>query len=466
MGSLFYKPHDAYAADFIPYYCNGAFQLFYLKDWRNKEAFGEGTPWFLISTEDLTNFREHGEVIPRGSVEEQDLYIFTGCIIEAAGLYHIFYTGHNPHFVEQGKPQQAVMHATSTDLLTWTKIPEHTFYAPADQYEQDDWRDPYVFWNDEAGEYWMLLAARLKEGPSRRRGCTALCVSKDLSKWEVRDPFWTPNQYYTHECPDLFKIGDWWYFVFSTFSDRFVTHYRMSKSLKGPWISPPNDTFDNRAFYAAKTATDGSRRYAFGWNPTRAEEKDEGYWQWGGNLVIHELVQEEDGTLSVRVPEAVDRAFLQEVPLRISHSRLNLEATDSFACAIAGQMPVRCKIRAKVAFETDTRGCGIMLRTSEDLEQAYYIRMEPHRNRLVFDRWPRAGDVPFSVELERPVEFVPGRFNELCIFIDDTVCEVYLNDKIAMSARLYDLKTGNWGVFVHEGAASFDDLRMFTCDDK
>ena len=61
-------------------------------------------------------------------------------------------------------------------------------------------------------------------------------------------------------------------------------------------VAPENDTFDNRAFYAAKTASDGRRRFVFGWNPTRAESRDFQPWHWGGNLVVHEVVQEADGT--------------------------------------------------------------------------------------------------------------------------------------------------------------------------
>jgi len=280
MREFFYRPVNASAADFIPFYAKGKFQLFYLHDVRdaNKEA---GIPWHLISTDDFVHFTEHGAVFPHGAITEQDFYDFTGCVIEARGQYHIFYTGHNGEFPKQGKPMQGVMHAVSDDLLTWTKIPEDTFYSPGGQYEMNDWRDPFVFWNDEAGEYWMLLAARFTDGPSRRRGCTALCASKDLKKWEVRDPFWAPGLYYAHECPDLFKIGDWWYLVFSTFSDKFLTHYRMSRSLKGPWTAPQNDTFDGRAFYAAKTFSDGKNRYVFGWNPKRDGDKDGGCWQWG-----------------------------------------------------------------------------------------------------------------------------------------------------------------------------------------
>ena len=54
----------------------------------------------------------------------------------------------------------------------------------------------------------------------------------------------------------------------------------MSRTPDGPWIAPDDNQFDNRAYYAAKSASDGSRRFLFGWNPTKEHNVDEGHWQW------------------------------------------------------------------------------------------------------------------------------------------------------------------------------------------
>ncbi|HZO88889.1 MAG TPA: glycoside hydrolase family 32 protein [Chthonomonadaceae bacterium] len=475
MNDLFYKPADAWAADFIPFYWNGEYRLFYLLDWRDHERHGEGTPWYQISTRDFVHFTEHGQMLPRGTQEQQDLYVFTGSVIEANGQFHIFYTGHNPHFRKAGRPEQAVMHAVSDDLLHWRKVPEDSFCAPTARFEPHDWRDPFVFWNEEAGEWWMLLAARLQTGPSRRRGCTALCASQDLKTWEMREPFWSPGLYFTHECPDLFQMGGWWYLVFSEFSDRCVTRWRKSRSLQGPWTAPENDTFDGRAFYAAKTASDGWRRFVFGWNPTREGEKDYRPWQWGGNLVVHEIVQEANGDLSVRAPASVEAAFCRETPCRfqprigpceIEGNHIQLIAPGSFACASAGPLPERCRIETTVTFAPNTRGGGLMLRADDDLEAAYYVRLEPGRNRLVFDSWPRPGDLPFMVELERPLALAPRKPVELKVFVEGTVCEVYADDRIALSARMYNLPQGDWGVFVSEGAADFRPVTLYVTQEE
>lgn len=475
---FFYRPAGAWAADFVPFYAKGKYQLFYLHDWRDHAKFGEGTPWYLISTNDFVNYTEHGEVLARGTKEQQDLYVFTGSVIEANGQYHIFYTGHNPHFRKQNKPEQGVMHAVSDDLLSWRKIPEHTFFAPGDKYEPHDWRDPFVFYDDESREYKMLLAARYKTGIPRRRGLTAMCASKDLINWEVREPFYSPDLYFTHECPDLFKMGDWWYLVFSEFTDLIQTRYRMSRSLKGPWLTPKRDTFDARAFYAAKTASDGRRRFIFGWDPTREENKDYRNWNWGGNLVVHEIHQEKDGELYVTVPDGVDKAFNKQSPItfdvkagdvKITGNDVRIVAPGSFGASAAGLMPERCKIETTIQFEPNTRGCGLMLRASDDLDSVYYVRLEPQSNRLVFDAWPRGTYHPitgasghFMLDLERQLGLSPNQPVDLKVFVDGTVCVVYAAGKIAMSTRMYNLPKGRWGVFANEGAATFRDLRLTT----
>jgi beta-fructofuranosidase len=148
------------------------------------------------------------------------------------------------------------------------------FVADTGRYEPDDWRDPFVFWNQEAGEYWMLIAARHNSGPRHRRGLMGLASSIDLYTWTIREPFWDPGAFHTHECPDLFEANGRWYLWFSTttLDDRVATQYRSAPSLAGPWRVEGDGSLDGFAWYAAKTASDGKRRFAFGWLPSHARD--------------------------------------------------------------------------------------------------------------------------------------------------------------------------------------------------
>lgn len=471
MSEFFYRPPNAGVGDVIPFYADGEFQLYYLHLWRQNHGAGQVPGWYSLRTRDFVQYTEHGPCYIEGG---------TGCVLRVDGLYHLFYCIFPPG-------RQLICHAISRDSRTWETIAADTFGPDATIYDPRDWRDPFVFWNEEAGEYWMLLSGSVK-GPSNRRGCVALCASRDLQHWEGRPPLYAPAIHISaHECPDLFQINDWWYLVYSAYTDRFATYYRMSRSSAGPWLSPPEDTFDGRAFYAAKSCSDGRRRYLFGWNPTKSENLfgwnppayaglDYNTWDWGGSLVVHEIRQRADGTLAVQVPETVDQAFSQSLPLsfaarlgawEIRDDHLSVAAPASFACALAQELPGQCKLSLSITFQETTRACGIMLRSNEDLDQAYYIRLEPNRDRIVFRSaimYSEQGGktFPYEVELERPLRLLPNKPYHIRIFVDDTVCEVYVEDEIAMSARLYDLRAGVWGVFVSEGSATFDQVCVET----
>lgn len=469
MSNIFYKPEDAYVGDFIPYYEEGEFKLFYLHGWRENYDISRDIGWFLLSTKDFLSFKEHGACKIQGG---------TGSIIKKDEIYHMFYC-------EFPENRQIACHAVSNDLLKWTKIPEDSFGPDEDIYEPTDWRDPHVFWNEEAKEYWMLIAARVK-GPSNRKGGIALCVSKDLKDWEVKEPLYAPNIHVSaHECPDIFKIGDWWYLIYSAYTDKFATFYRMSKSPNGPWITPEVDTFDGRAFYAAKSGTDGSNFYIFGWNPTKTDNifkwnpeaysgNDYNTWDWGGNLVVHQLVQQADGTLYVKVPDTIDKKFSKQivqsfVPVigqwSINDNNLSTSSKYSFSCVLGGDLPRVCKLGGKLKYKPNTKAFGLVLRADKSVDRAYYFRLEPHRNRVVFSSHIMQSEeggktLPYEVEIERPINLVPDTEYEVKVFVEDTICEFYIDNKVALSTRIYDIEAGKWGVFVSEGEADFKALNL------
>jgi beta-fructofuranosidase len=160
-------------------------------------------------------------------------------------------------------------------------------------------------------------------------------------------------------------------------------------------------------------------------------------------------------------PVHFDKGYKTALPQTQSGS-LQIEGPGSFRCVSAGWLPEMAMMEATAVFSESTKGFGIMLRGSEDFEAGYYARIEPLRGRLVFDAWPRRGDYPHMVELERPVRVQPGKAVRMTVYVDGTLCEVYLDDQVAMSTRMYDHRAGNWGLFVSEGCVEFSDVRFFT----
>lgn len=458
----FYQPEDGWVGDVIPWQEDGVFHLFYLHETRRTPK--EGMPWYRITTENLVDFTEMGLAIASGGPEADDFNIYTGSIVlDADGVHHAFYTGQNPERRgSDGLPLQLVMHATSGDgMSTWERHPEHTFGATTG-YETADWRDPFVFRDEEAGIWRMLITARHAYGPARRRGVIAQCVSTDLVTWQPAAPFWDPRRVIAHECPEVFRIGDWWYLVSSEFSDAFVTRYRMARSLEGPWIVPAHDSLDGRAYYAAKSAARGDRRLFFGWISSREGSRDDGAWQWAGTLSVLEAEQRADGTLAFHPAQELRDTFSE--PAAALRARTVLSAPDGYAQQLSAEdAPASFRLTARFEIAEGTRECGVLLRASEDGDEGYQLRLEPQRHRLVLDRWPRrylgteqwqlsAGDVPYAIELERPVDLSAGE-HELEVIVDGDLCVATVDDSVVLSTRLYDHASGRVGAFVGEGEA-------------
>lgn len=436
--AVFYRPETGVLADVIPYYEDGKYYLFYLHDYRDTAQYGTGVDWDLLVTEDFISYENKGTAIRRGSPSQQDNNVFTGSVIKAEGRYHIFYTGNNAAYVGTGKPKEAIMHAVSDDLVRWRKIPEDTFYAPP-QYMNDDWRDPYVYYDEAEGVYKMLLAARVTQGAESSRGVTALLTSRDLSTWTLQEPLYAPGRYHTHECPDLFRMGDWWYLIFSEFSDRVCTRYVMSKDLK-TWTAPAADMFDGRGFYAAKSAGDGEKRYLFGWIPTKTNDRDQGGWEWGGSLAVHELYQRPDGTLGVRAPAQREAAFTEEA----ASDTLTVRGTSGRTEEI-GAMPHTYLLRCTL--EGDFARAGFAVAHSAAAGYRYVV--DTQNNTFSFENYPSAdlfGDVTVPV--------APAQAYEIVLFVEGNVCTAYINGEKALSARTEGALGGAAGFYVQGGEAS------------
>lgn len=303
---IFYHAPGARTGDVIPKYIDGEYQLFYLKNWKDPKLPGTVHGWHRMQSSDLLHMSEETPIHVIGG---------TGDLICWQGQWHLFAC-----IFPEGK--QFVTHYISKDgsLDHWEYIEEDTFGPDGVIYDCSDWRDPRIVYREELGEFWMFLAARVKAGHSQT-GCVGLCVSKDLKTWEYREPVYYPERFNgACECPDVFRMGDWYYLIFSSYTNLFGNYYVKCRVGERQWQIPKNHRLDGRAFYAAKTAGTEDVRYLFGWNPTKEENlfgfwpnglcaKDYRTWDWGGSMVIHQLGQQPDGDLKLALPKAKREAF-------------------------------------------------------------------------------------------------------------------------------------------------------------
>ncbi|WP_181308009.1 glycoside hydrolase family 32 protein [Rufibacter sp. XAAS-G3-1] len=458
-----------WVGDIMPFYDNGKFHLFFLHDAQTKPA-GQGFhDIHKFESANLVDFDYAGRMIPYSTPNQPDFAIGTGSAVKVGNTYYMYYTGHNgiAEFV-QNNPRESVLYATSTDLKNWTKKPSFKLTAPAGYYNYD-FRDPHVFFNVEKNEYWMLVSTQTNS----RRAVLLLFTTTNpaADNWVPRGPLYTTTDaenYVMLECADIFKMGNYWYLFFSEdWSAMKGTHYRMATSSEGPWTKPAQDMLDGQHFYAAKTASDGDKRYLFGWTARRNPENDSGNKEWGGNMVTHELTQAADGTLGVKPPDAVNRLFTKEVTLQpkqtvgsatATGSTFQLDGSATAAYSLFGSFAGSTKISAKVKIDASAGTAGFVFNADNLTQQSFKVVLEPGNGRIAAYR-VSGGNAQLVTQVA--VALQAGTTYDMSVIIDGSVCVLYLNGKAALSNRLYSLSGKSWGITATGSQATISELKLY-----
>lgn len=456
MAKLYYNCPGGAFGDCMPFGKDGVFYLYYLKDNRKPQDQKDPFVWDLVTTPDFVHYTEQGTAIAGSGPNDQDQDIISGSVMEGMGQYHAFYTGANLSFSAKGLPSQVQMHATSDDLIHWTK--DHSLHLPPQPgYDISDWRDPFVIWDPEEEQYLMLFGGR-KAGPkTQQTGRTVQFASKDLEHWEFRGDFWAPGLYTMHEMPDLFYMDGWWYHIITEYSHRSKMIYRMSRTMHGPWLAPKDDAFDGRAYYAGRTFAMDGKRYLLGWVPTKVGDSDKGAFQWAGTFVPHQLYQREDGTLGCAMPDTVRAAFvegenLEDVTLAAAPARqekaLREDGGDFF------------KLELDVSFQEGTSTFGLRFYGNQETGESYQYLFHVGENRVVFEKspnWPWPDEQ--NIGQERPIHLEPGKTYHVDLIVDDTIATLYV-DGVALNARAYRKFGTAVSAFATDGTVELKNITL------
>ena len=467
--SLYPSPEGGYVGDVMPYVTDeGELELYYLYD---TDVNGQGYhPIYKYSTQDLSGYEDHGMVLDYGKMSDPDPALGTGSVMQdPSGLYHLFYTGHNDTG-NGGKGKECVMHATSTDRENWEKDENVLFFAP-EGYSKDDFRDPEVFWVDKDQCYWLLIAAN----ENTLGGVVLKYTSRDLKNWEFIGPIFAPLKQYMCECPDLFQIGDYWYL---TYSWDCVTYYAMSDSIDGPFVAPRDNILDGKGmtegngfiFYAGKTAEIDGITYLCGWLGRAGVSSDSGIYQWAGNVMNHELVQHEDGTLGVKAPEVYDSFFTADKPFKaemaigegkISGNNISLTAEKgSYSVADMGTRPASMTLECDVTIDED--GCaGFAFGGSEKDSTYTALCLDAKQNLLHYEGYEIADLDTMEPQALTKFDFSQGGVHHVKLVCENEIVVLYVDDIKALSSRItHSIDGAHIGVFSNGCGASFENITM------
>ncbi|MCI6699615.1 MAG: GH32 C-terminal domain-containing protein [Lachnospiraceae bacterium] len=480
--------------DAIPYFHNGEYHIFSLTSPPGTTVYPARlrTTWSHSVSSDLIHWTELPTALYPGEGDEPDASgVWTGSVIYGEGQWHAFYTG----YCLTAEYQQTICHATSKDGITWTKDAANPVIKPkTDEYEKLDWRDPYVFYNDEDHCYWILISARILSQPVTRRGCIVLYRSDDLVNWKYYGPIYTPGHTNCPECSEMYRIGNTWYLSYSRFSEWVSTIYRVSKSPFGPWRKPKKDNIGGRRFYAAKSMqNDEGRRFYFAWAHDRADQSDHGEWYWGGTFCIpHEVVQDMNGELNIRMPreyvEALSREKLEwnYLPVmgeeRTSHyGQSTIQMNSVSTCTYGFLIPEKKNKQflfscSATPYETNDY-FGILLKSDKEASGCLLLEFDSAMQRVSLINLPMDTDpfwrqscqaVPPATDpgpdgvrvAEKTFAISPGKAIDIKILIDHDMVEAFIGNEVAFTYRIYAKPEYEVGLITQDGVVEFDNISM------
>ena len=480
--NTYYKPAIGRVGDPMPFFDQrtGDFKVLYLQEYDNNERYRFHPIWG-VSTTDGANYESIGEVLPYGSNEyTQDAALGTGCCFEKDGTYYIYYTGHNGNC----KNREVVMRATSTDFKTWTKDELWQINGPQYGYSSNDFRDPQIFVADD-GLYHMVIATYPEWGGDP---CFAEFKSNDMKNWEHVGRFkmiWDRML----ECPDIFKMGDYWYLVYSesvrTSWSRKVKYmvaptYEELKNCfnDGPkWPADGHEgILDTRAFYAGKTASNGTDRYIWGWSPLRPGTDvhmknlnvgggDGNEPAWSGALVCHKLIQHANGILTLGAVPAMAAKYNnpQTVNVMASNGYNNGTLTGNDAYVLFNRLGTCNHICFTVKTSNNWDKFGVSFVRGSDSNKYYTMVVNPedenHRKVNFEQEGPEGIGFVDGIDgywFERPAD---NTYN-IDIYTDNSVIVMYINDNCCYTQRIYGIQKNCWSINNYGGSVTISDVKV------
>lgn len=388
--------------------------------------------------------------------------VFSGCAVDHDGVPTLVYSG------VRGK-EQLVCLATAADpddpdLVEWRKDPGNPVIPVAPP--GSDWvayRDPCV-WRE--GDAWYMVHGA---GIVDVGGAALLYRSADLRDWDYlgpirvgeiarREPIWTGSMW---ECPQFFPLGDKHVLLISVWyrnppepSTLYIA--ALIGTFDGQRFTPEREeVFDAGAGYAPQTMRDErGRRLCWSWiRETRSREAITAAGWAGAMSLPYVFSPRPDGLLGVApAPELA--------ALRGAHTRLG-ETTLAEGARPLADVSGDCLELALELDPGDAATVGLIVRRSPDGAEATRIAYTPASGRLAIER-ERSSLDEAADRATRPaaLALAPGEPLRLRAFLDRSIIEVFANERLILTERIYPTRPDSTGValFAEGGGATVRSL--------
>lgn len=395
--------------------------------------------WAHATSRDMIHWQHEGIALaPTPGGPDTD-GVFSGSGVPDKGTVAVIYTGVAPPSsaadatlrdgLHTWRETQCLAVAQDQDLRVWKKLSEPVIAAPPTGLEITGFRDP-ALWRE--GDRWMLI---LGSGIRGKGGMILLYTSSDLRHWTFLHPLIEGsasrltgvNPVDTGEmweCPDFFSLGDKYVLLISTMGK---VRWKVGTYSNHRFTLENEGVVDWGSYYAAKSVLDAhGRRVLWGWIPETRSNADLIAAGWAGVMSLPRVLSLNSlNELQTRVAPDVQKLSTHHIRIRN-----DAEPGQNYQHALDA---IRIRdLSAQLEIEVQPNADDFTLRLYSDIGD--FVRIACYR---------QSGRPELRVNTQTaPLQASPGSPVRLHMFLDGSVLEVFANETVALTARVYQIPSG------------------------
>ena len=459
------------------FFADGVYHLMYLYQNSETDAFH----WGHMSSIDLLHWRHHPDAL---TAFEGDKGCFSGGgYVDDDGTAYLSFWKFPAKNKSKDKGGIAIAYAKPPYDI-WERL------EPIAIQSSDNWgvadivlngetqhvgcADPSNIWKMN-GKYYMQTGNKVvldafgrgRESLEKYKGdWTDLFRSDDLKKWEYAGRFYEnpkmgeddyPDETEDDMCPSFLPLYDSEENGAFTgkYLQLFISHNKGCQyyigHLEGERFVPEQHgrmSWKDSAYFAPEAVIDGKNRQIV-WSWLRDNLKDAFYrFGWSGVFGLPRNVWYADGELKMAPVSEINALEYGHIGYEPADGD-NIKAGDGARCRIKG------------VWSGDQKA-GVAVRVNNDESEYTEIYYSPTEKKLVMDT-TKSGSEGWKIREEAPFSLRSGEELSLDILIDNSVVEVYANNRQAICRRIYptDPKNSNGIKIIGHAPKKLDTYKMF-----
>jgi len=356
--------------------------------------------------------------------------------------------------------------------------PDPEFYEASTDDERNwvSFRDPFYYRDEERG--WLLISARVKDGPLIRRGCVGLMEESSPNQFRSLPPLHSPMMYDDVEVPNLFRIDGDHYLLGSLREDAKIRYWHTT-DLGEPWRNYYDNVLLPKGNYAGRVCRDAGGMLLWSFFTHESDDRSNNWLS-----PPKRLERCENGQLCVRTFEGIGERVTGRLAVRCLHtlkdhrpeafcrvgdSGLSLVSEAGFQGFVFDEEATCFRMRCRLTL-TGAGKCGILCRLDAQSHDGYYLSLDLVKGIAQFRSWrtglPGSGEhmMQFKTLQEG---FWRARAQEgvdVQLLAFGSYHELSLDGKIVLSLADTAFAAGLLGFYVETAKLQVDDLLVDELD--